>query len=112
MVARRWHAERIPLRLGTLSKLFLMGRLWYLLGMTTKKLSRNQVAVLAHLSTNAAADYYALQSAGAGGGNCTNTLTKLGLLVQNGDKKAGKTWSITDAGRAALAAGRYPLTGK
>lgn len=77
--------------------------------MKTKKLTEAQTTSLTLLGHQGSANFYDLLHAGANG-STTTTLTKQGLIELTIDKAGAKTWSITEAGREALAAGRYPIT--
>lgn len=75
--------------------------------MKTKKLTESQAAVLQLLSNKNSADFYDVLRVGANG-STTTKLVELRLVALHQD--AGKLWSITQAGRNALSAGRYTVS--
>ena len=74
----------------------------------TKKLTPSQNAALAYLSQHPYGDFYDLCRAGSGGGATTRKLTSVGLIEQSENNRM-KSWSITEEGSKALAAGRYSV---
>lgn len=76
--------------------------------MKTKKLTEAQTASLTLLNHKEQADFYDLLHVGANG-STTTKLVDLQLIDLSVSKENGKTWSITQAGREALAAGRYAV---
>lgn len=74
----------------------------------TKKLTPAQKDSLTLLNSLQSANFYDLLHVGANG-STTTKLVALKLVDLNISKENGKTWSITQAGRDALAAGRYVI---
>lgn len=73
----------------------------------TKKLTAPQEASLKKLSEGTPLGYYDLAKTGANGTTISN-LVKLGLteeVTTGHDRK----WAVTEAGKTAAAAGRYPV---